>query len=350
MIKTVGRSESCSLVVLDPPKKVSRHHLDVINEHGKFFVIDQSTNGTYINGSRIRSRERVLIQRTDHIRLADSFVLDINSLFPLVQSHGDETKILNKGGDVALHFEDKTVIFNNEKTEIGEILSIDQSGFLTFGRSRDNNITLPDPVVSQKHCRIRLVGKNILEIEDLNSTNGTYVDSEKLEPRKISRYASCVSIRLGNSHVLNLKEHFPNIEIISKPQDKQAPRSQQGAPISLTELKAFNELETVWKDYQKRQQDVMNAGSGIAMGGMAASALAATFMTNPILGAIVGLGGNLVSKYISQQKVNKLRGDLTYEDMFLTVYACPRCKESFQKRPWVTIRDCVRCKIKFKEV
>jgi ribosomal protein L37AE/L43A len=76
--------------------------------------------------------------------------------------------------------------------------------------------------------------------------------------------------------------------------------------------------------------------------------LALSVVTGGIGGAVVGGGLGLAGRYFGQQKSNEIRGDLTMEDMFLLTYACPRCKESFQKKPWVTIQDCFKCKLKFK--
>jgi ATP adenylyltransferase/5',5'''-P-1,P-4-tetraphosphate phosphorylase II len=45
---------------------------------------------------------------------------------------------------------------------------------------------------------------------------------------------------------------------------------------------------------------------------------------------------------------NEIRKDATFEDQFLQMYACPRCNESFQKKPWITIRDCFKCKTKYR--
>jgi len=56
VLVTVGR-EDCDIIVKDPLKRVSRHHLDITYKHftgGRFFVIyDRSSNGTLVNGRRI---------------------------------------------------------------------------------------------------------------------------------------------------------------------------------------------------------------------------------------------------------------------------------------------------------
>ena len=86
--------------------------------------------------------------------------------------------------------------------------------------------------------------------------------------------------------------------------------------------------------------------SSYGMGGQAIGMAAGSFIPG---GMLIAAGIGMLGRYIGQQKSNELRGDLTYENMFLEVYSCPRCKESFQKKPWVTIRDCFKCKLIFRE-
>lgn len=51
---------------------------------------------------------------------------------------------------------------------------------VTIGRKRDNSIVLMDQHVSGYHARI-LVRSNGLFLEDLNSTNGTFVNDNKIK-------------------------------------------------------------------------------------------------------------------------------------------------------------------------
>lgn len=48
----------------------------------------------------------------------------------------------------------------------------------TLGRWPDNDVVLPDRLVSRHHARIRRVGTQFL-LEDLESTNGTFINGER---------------------------------------------------------------------------------------------------------------------------------------------------------------------------
>jgi len=49
----------------------------------------------------------------------------------------------------------------------------------TIGRVEDNTFQIPEPSVSSHHCEVLLKGNDVL-IKDLNSTNGTFINGEKI--------------------------------------------------------------------------------------------------------------------------------------------------------------------------
>jgi two-component system, NtrC family, response regulator AtoC len=55
-----------------------------------------------------------------------------------------------------------------------------KSGSITFGRGRESDVTLDDPLVSRQHARLHLGAT--LEVEDLGSANGSQVRETRLAP------------------------------------------------------------------------------------------------------------------------------------------------------------------------
>jgi hypothetical protein len=49
----------------------------------------------------------------------------------------------------------------------------------TIGRVEDNTFQIAEPSVSSHHCEILLRGKDVV-VRDLNSTNGTFINGEKV--------------------------------------------------------------------------------------------------------------------------------------------------------------------------
>ena len=67
---------------------------------------------------------------------------------------------------------------NSKDLKDGSIIPIRSD--LTVGRKSDNTIILSDQHVSSNHAKI-VVRSNGLFIEDLNSTNGTYLNGSKIK-------------------------------------------------------------------------------------------------------------------------------------------------------------------------
>lgn len=81
---------------------------------------------------------------------------------------------------------------------------------LSIGRRADNGLALPDAEVSGQHCSVRaLPGHSWLEVLDLDSTNGTYVDGRLVQGS--GRLRDRALLQIGR-HVL-LHEFLPRLEM-----------------------------------------------------------------------------------------------------------------------------------------
>src|SRR2546430_15775010 len=56
----------------------------------------------------------------------------------------------------------------------------------TIGRVEDNTFQIPEPSVSSHHCEVLLKGNDVL-VKDLNSTNGTFINGEKITEAPLKR-------------------------------------------------------------------------------------------------------------------------------------------------------------------
>jgi pSer/pThr/pTyr-binding forkhead associated (FHA) protein len=353
----VGRDSSCDHIILDPKRSVSRKHCVLINDSGSYFIEDISSNGTFLNGKRLNKGAKIPIKPSDLISLSGSYTLNINQIFG---SNSDHTRILNHDqnlnqdnstADRTFIFQDggRRVEFSADKTSIGDLSDLDNTSFKTIGRNTDNDIVINDTLVSRSHCKIRLLFPQIIEIVDLDSSNGTFADGKRLTANKSYRFDTNVSLKLGKNYVFSIRHHFPSAVIVPRPIPKPPTPQQPSSSSEITsdEKRRFLELKALWEDYQQRQSKAGNLLNGYSIGGAALGIVAAA-LTGGAGALIFASGGGLLGRYLGQQKSNEIRQDLTYEDMFLQTYACPRCQESFQRRPWITIRDCFKCKIKFR--
>lgn len=78
-ILTIGRGLHCDIVLSDATDVVSREHATLeLDKSGKYYLVDISRNGTYVNGMRIMPNQRVLVSRGDVISFAHAQNLDWN--------------------------------------------------------------------------------------------------------------------------------------------------------------------------------------------------------------------------------------------------------------------------------
>lgn len=147
----IGRSHTNDCVLDN--QTVSRTHavidVDADEQHGRLRDLN-STHGTYVNGKRITAE--VMVSCSDTLRFG--------------------SEMITLGGILAKA--NKTVI---RKTDAGSLPGVERR---TIGKSSDNNIILSHDDVSRRHAIIYKEANGNVVIEDLNSTNGTYVNGIKV--------------------------------------------------------------------------------------------------------------------------------------------------------------------------
>src|SRR5664279_5090314 len=75
----------------------------------------------------------------------------------------------------------KLVVLSAGMTGRTQELKVDKT---TIGRVEDNIFQIAEPSVSSHHCEVLLRGKDVV-VKDLNSTNGTFINGERVTERAI---------------------------------------------------------------------------------------------------------------------------------------------------------------------
>ena len=87
-IYTIGRDEGCDIVIPDSTDVISRLHATIrVESNDKIFLIDQSRNGTYVNGMKMSSNVEIPVSRKDVVSFAHIYNLD----WSLVPKHKGNT-------------------------------------------------------------------------------------------------------------------------------------------------------------------------------------------------------------------------------------------------------------------
>jgi pSer/pThr/pTyr-binding forkhead associated (FHA) protein len=71
---------------------------------------------------------------------------------------------------------------------------------ISIGRDAENTISLDDVLVSRRHAVIQKV-KDDYFIEDLGSTNGTFLNGQQVPPGKYMRLTAKDMVRIGRTEI-----------------------------------------------------------------------------------------------------------------------------------------------------
>ncbi len=163
--RILGRSKEYAQFVIDDAR-ISRRHCLLSLENNNLYIQDLgSANGTYVNAQKIEPNIRVRVTPEDSIQLTRAGLVRI------------------KLSAYEEHF------------ETGERKIYIDRDLLTIGRTEDNDIVIPLPTISRHHARITREDDKVF-IEDLNSTNGTFVDGKKITDKAL--LTPGVQISLGS--------------------------------------------------------------------------------------------------------------------------------------------------------
>lgn len=171
----VGRDSSNELVLEDP--SVSGFHATVFVENDTVEVVDVgSTNGTWVNGSRVGGR--TTLKAWDKIRFGS---VELNVADPAGRK---PTSV-----QPAIQVPSPPAVVNSKESLSATLRAVSPGvapaefevrDAVTIGRDPGNILVLNHPTVSSRHAEIRPAG-GALEVLDLGSTNGTWVNNQRCQ-------------------------------------------------------------------------------------------------------------------------------------------------------------------------
>ena len=169
---TIGRDTDRRLVL--PSASVSRRHAKLVLDGPQPYILDEgSANGVIVNGVRIAGPTAIVpgvrVDVADfHLEFevppATEAVSPISERRPQVAAAdpGDSVRLVAEGG-----------AFDGRVYDI-------PVGEIAVGRAIDNDVVLDDPSLSRKHAKVYRGAGSRLEVEDLGSSNGTFVNGRKI--------------------------------------------------------------------------------------------------------------------------------------------------------------------------
>jgi diguanylate cyclase (GGDEF)-like protein len=139
---------------------------------------------------RYRSDSRDVLSRSDTRGDTDTDDIDLSPLHEsgMTQTFESATRDRALRGHAQVETEaDIILIAHPESQRLGSRYRLSPGTTLEIGRSAAVGISLPEVMsISRKHARLRYIGP-VVTVEDLGSTNGTYVNGQPVHGRTVLR-------------------------------------------------------------------------------------------------------------------------------------------------------------------
>ncbi len=222
---------------------------------------------------------------------------------------------------------------------------------IIVGRKGDQPFSITDKSVSGKHLKLTPLPDGNVLVEDLGSTNGTFIDNVRILKTTVSRDTV---IRMGTNYTFKVSNVLP--EVSREPSQKKSKNANQ--PKEVKEY-SISHLKDVWDEYEDTLAQIKENTQKLAKKRMvpimlgSASGLVSAFV-GPV--AIITIPIAVVSFYY-WFKLYKEK-DTSHEDtkeakkILIQKYVCPNpdCHRTLSLQDYYIISqhtNCPHCKCKW---
>lgn len=198
----IGRDANAEIVLNDPA--ISYKHAYLVRQANDSYLLDLgSSNGTYVNGTRISIPHR--LENGDVIKLGETSLVYRSGSAPISKREIikqkpvlsiEEPAIENKSIELAI------VIQSGNLS--GKMISLKQSP-TTLGRDPQSQIVINEEIVSWNHAEFRQQELKWF-IKDVGSSNHTFINEEQMTPHQFYAIKITDKIRFGKI-VVEVVEH-----------------------------------------------------------------------------------------------------------------------------------------------
>jgi len=147
-------------------------------------------------------------------------------------------------------------------SSVGDVFNLENGGTYVIGRSDGAEIQLKSSGISKNHCRITVLPGNRLDVEDLKSSNGTFINGLQIK-KSIMKVGDSLTL---NSYTIKLLQKAPEkVRIVA------APASSSYTPPSFDGNAAF-QLDGMAAGVPSAQTELFSTqNTGAKVGGFLSS-------------------------------------------------------------------------------
>jgi len=207
---------------------------------------------------------------------------------------------------------------------------------INIGRILENNIVIKHEKVSSKHCKIKQISENQFLLEDLDSSNGTFVNDKRIKQTLITETdkIKLATFEINTTLVLsifsqNTIQNSLLYENLLKQQDEIIKQQQI--------FVEFAKLKDVYENYQKAKKKTIRGNT------LKSTGLRAGLSLIPLVGIALGTLSQNVTGNV-QEKIMELT------EQFKKDYICPSCFKFLGDEPFENMEKrgtCLYCKTKW---
>ena len=203
---------------------------------------------------------------------------------------------------------------------------------IRIGKASDNDFVVNDPHVSRYHAKLIREGGGCWLLEDLGSTNGTFVNGAQIIKKHVT---PSDKIRLGDHYVLNISEALKSNNDYSE---------------------EFAALKQIYDDYIQAKVKIQSSNQfktrlfqslPFALPGVVGVVIGFLGKGSPELFGLslfITICAPTVGIYLGAKqsaKIPQLLQDLT--NQFKIDYVCPKCGTFLAEIPWESLRNRKQC-------
>ena len=132
---------------------------------------------------------------------------------------------------------------------------------IIVGRKGQQPFEITDRSVSGKHLKLITMSDGNVLIEDLGSSNGTFIDGVRIIKKVVSRNTV---VQMGSTFTFCISDVLPEVKTSSVPRTPPTPPTPPRPEYDEEILRKFQNLESVWNKYQEEKINLQknNASKG----------------------------------------------------------------------------------------
>ncbi len=205
---------------------------------------------------------------------------------------------------------------------------------IRIGKASDNDFIINDPHVSRYHARLTADKDGAWLLEDLESTNGTFVNGDQVVKRLVS---PSDTIRLGDAYTLDLTEVLQHNNDYSEAFARLQPVYDTYVSQKI-KIQSSNVFKT--RIYQSIPFAIIGLiGVVISIWGKGSTPVLVVSLLVAVCAPVAGI-------YLGARQSAKTPRQLQeLADRFKTDYVCPKCGTFLGEVPWQSLQNRKQCPI-----